>query len=200
MHGAMPPAQPSIKGIALQYAVAAVRRLLETGRLTRDELEIRLDPQDLEILDQKVLPTLWYPMESFARLLEVATTGEAQTGGVEAVISVGVDAANSLFASELYGDFLRSAESRGPRAGEALVRMAPLLCSFGTWTFRRAPGGGFAIDVREAGAFPEILRHVAQGLIQYLSDRLAGAPDRIRVTSERPAPDHIRYVGRPVRS
>jgi hypothetical protein len=195
----MPPAQPSIKGIALQYAVEAVRRLLVTGRLTRDELEVRLDAADLEILDQKLVPGLWYPVESCGRLLEVATAGESHQGGVEAVVAVGVDAAERLFDSEVYGHFVESASARGPRAGFTLVRLAPLLCSFSEWTFHEAPGGGFVVEVNDADEFPEILRHVAQGLIQYLVDRLAGAPQRMRVTSERPARGHIRYVGRPVR-
>jgi hypothetical protein len=55
-------AVPSIKGTAFQSVVEHLRRLLEAGWLSPDDLELRLEAEDLRLLDEKVLPGLWYPL------------------------------------------------------------------------------------------------------------------------------------------
>ena len=46
---------PSIKGIALQLAVEPIRQLLDSGQLSRQELELRLQPEDLQAIDEKIV-------------------------------------------------------------------------------------------------------------------------------------------------
>lgn len=186
---------PSIKGVALQLAVEAVNRLLDEGRISREELEVRLDPEDLRILDQKVLPGMWYPIDSLGRLVQITAEEAHGRGGVDAVVDVGVEAAEKLFGSELYRTFVSTAEKWGRRAGPTLVRLAPLLCNFTRWSYETGSAGGYRFRVRvdEAGEFPEVLRFIAQGFIQYLAQRVDDHP--VRVVSERPAPDRIVYTG-----
>lgn len=193
----MPPTQPtpSIKGIALQLAVDAVNQLLDQGRLGREELELRLAPEDLQILEQKVLPGMWYPVASMGRLLEITTQRVRARGGVQALVELGVQSAGQLFDSELYRTFVTTAEAWGERAGPTLVRLAPLLFNFTRWSFEEGSGGmrSFRVRVEEAGEFPEILRFLAQGFIRYLAERVTGVP--VRVTSSRPDPETIVYTG-----
>jgi len=188
-------ATPSVKGVVLQLAVDAVRQLLAQGRVRREALEVRLDPEDLEILEQKVLPGMWYPVASVGRLLEVSTQDAQARGGVQALVEVGARSASRLLDSELYGAFLATAKACGERAGPVLVRLAPLLLNFSRWSYHEGacPGRSFRVIVEEAGELPEILRFLAQGFILYLAERTAGG--RVRLTSARPAADRIVYTG-----
>jgi hypothetical protein len=189
------PEAHSIKGVVLELAVEGVKRMLEEGRISRDEVEARLDAQDLEILEQKLLPGMWYPIDSMQRILELVTRDERDRGGLEAMTAVGVSAAERLFASEVYKNFVATAENRGRRAGATLVGLAPLLCNFTRWSYDPGPedGNEFTVEVRDAERFPDLLRFLAQGFIQYLGERVNDAP--VRVESERPSPDCIVYRG-----
>jgi len=188
---------PSIKGIVLQLAVEAVHRLCSARLVDRSQLEARLQSQDLALLDQKILPGMWYPIATLSRLLEITTYGNVMEGGLEAVVDVGVRAAKRLFASQIYKDYVSATESWGPRgAGVALVRLAPLLCNFTRWTYHADPDPSdtFRVEVENAAEFSDLLRFIAQGCIQYLGERVNRRP--VQVTSSRPTPDRIVYLGR----
>lgn len=188
--------RPSIKGVLLQLAIETLQRLMERGRVRREDLEARLSPEDLEILDDKIVPGLWYPIATLDRLLEITRQGRGADASPEAAVAVGVEAARRLFSSQIYRDYLANAESRGPRsAGGALVRLAPLLCNFTRWSYDPGPAEAdcFVVEVENAREFPDVLRFVAQGCIQYLAERVNERP--VRLTSERPSPDRIIYTG-----
>ncbi len=189
--------RPSIKGIVLQLAVEAVHRLCSAGLIDRGQLEVRLHSEDLALLEQKILPGVWYPIATLSRLLELTTYGDVSEGGLEAVVNVGVRAAKRLFTSQIYKDYVKTTETFTPRgAGAALVRLAPLLCNFTQWTYHAdpEPSDTFRIEVQNAAEFSDLLRFIAQGCIQYLGERVNRRP--IRVTSARPNPDRIVYLGR----
>jgi hypothetical protein len=48
--------------------------------------------------------------------------------------------------------------------------------------------------VQNAAEFSDLLRFIAQGCIQYLGERVNRRP--VLVTSTRPTPDHIVYLGK----
>jgi hypothetical protein len=50
------------KGTAIASVVEDLNRLLQEGKISREELEARLEANDLEVLDQKIVPALWHPM------------------------------------------------------------------------------------------------------------------------------------------
>jgi len=188
---------PSIKGIVLQLAVEAVHRLCSAGLVDRSQLEARLHSQDLALLDQKILPGVWYPIATLSRLLEITTYGNVIEGGLEAVVDVGVRAAKRLFTSQIYKDYVAATENWGSRgAGTALVRLAPLLCNFTRWSYHADPDPSdtFRVEVENAAEFSDLLRYIAQGCIQYLGERVNRRP--VLVSSSRPTPDCIVYLGR----
>src|SRR5262245_53084124 len=94
-------AVPSIKGSAFLSVVEDLKGLVASGRIRRPELEIRLRASDLRILDDKVLPGLWYPLDTYRRLTEILL--EIEGGGKpEYVVRRGARAAERLFAAGLY--------------------------------------------------------------------------------------------------
>jgi hypothetical protein len=56
--------EPSIKGSALSSVVEDVRALRDSGRISADRLEASLEAADLALLETKIQPALWYPIQS----------------------------------------------------------------------------------------------------------------------------------------
>lgn len=199
-------AVPSIKGTAFQSVVEDLRRLLETGRLSRDEFQVRLEAEDLRLLDEKVLPGLWYPLTSYRRLTELLMQLEGG-GRIAYVVARGARAAERLFAAGLYQQLLRGDEigakkrAKNERWSEheanLMTSLAGAIFSVSRWRFVGDPGvsGTSRIEVSEAEALPEVSRWAAQGFLEYTTSRLSGVTTR--VSSERPSPDRIVFTLRP---
>jgi hypothetical protein len=186
----------SIKGVALQLAIAPIERGLDQGRLRWEEVESRLHQQDIELFEEKIIPGLWYPIDSFGRLLEYAF----ETSGVQSSrqrVQVGFQVASGILTNHVYDEMVRSASARGPRAGHALIGLAPLLLNFTRWSFHNESEDGrtFRIDVTDATEIPDGLVLVVQGLIEYLTTRVF--EDRFVVSGSRPTGDEIIFGGTP---
>jgi hypothetical protein len=200
---------PSIKGAAFESVVADLKGLLESGALSREDLEARLRREDLAYLDDKI-GALWYPIETYARMVEVLFQVEGR-GRTEYLVKRGARAAERLFAlgiyrqlqrADEYGQRLRAgAEMDVEREGNLMATIANAMWSVSRWHFSPEADrpGRYRIEVSEARALPECARHAAQGFIQYMVARITQAD--VLVTSERPAPDLIQFkiqvLGRP---
>ncbi len=195
-------AVPSIKGSAFQGVVEDLLRLLEAGALDRDTLEAALEAEDLRLIEQKVMPGLWYPLASYRRLTELLMQAEGD-GRPEYVVARGARAAERLFAAGLYQQLARGdeigAEKRAANerwsAHEAnlMASLAGAIFNVSRWRFVADEAAAESrIEVSEADALPEVSRWAAQGFIEYTASRLAGAT--VQVTSERPAPDAIVFT------
>ncbi len=69
-----------------------------------------------------------------------------------------------------------------------------MLYNFTRWSFEaRADRQGFEISVDDARDFPEYLRFVGEGMIEYMSSQLSEGR-KARVSSERVGPDRIVYA------
>jgi hypothetical protein len=196
-------AAPSIKGTAFQSVVEDLQRLIGAGRIPREAVEARLEAEDLRILDDKVLPGLWYPLSSYRRLSELLLEVEGR-GRPEYVVRRGARAAERLFAAGLYLQLERGEEigarkrERGEgwteREGNLVASLSGAIFNVSRWRFLVDPDepGVHRIEVTEAQALPEVSRLAAQGFLEYTASRLAGVP--VRVTSERAAADRIVFT------
>ena len=74
--------------------------------------------------------------------------------------------------------------------------MGAVLYNFTKWSFESDPDtGSFETTLAEARDYPDALRAVGEGFIQYLAEHLM--PDRkVEVTSERVTADRIVFRGR----
>jgi hypothetical protein len=180
----------SIKGVAVQLVADAIQKLLSTGSITRDELEVALEKQDLELLDGGVVPGLWYPISSFARLLTLALERDGRTEP-EDWTRVGFEIANKLLAGRAHQEVVSTAKSWGDRSGFALVNLAPLFLNFSSWSFEKESRSSrlFRVEVTDAREFPDVLRYMGQGVVEFLATQVQGRP--VEVVSDRPAPDLV---------
>jgi len=189
-----------IKGAAIAEVVRDVEHLLETGRIDREQVELRLEPADLALLEQKIQPALWYDNGSHARMTELLR--DVEGGGRDAYVAGrGAATAERLLESGLYQQLqLASGEAAATDDPAALRRAIRLLLSlsgamyeFGSWKLR--PGDESSdvllIDVLDAGALSEMNRLTAEGFIRRIAERLQRRPPQ--VDSERVSPDHVVY-------
>lgn len=185
--------EPAIKGSGFESAVADLQRLAEEGRLDREELEARLEARDLAYLEEKILPSLWYPLSSYERMCDLLLAVEGR-GDPEYLVDRGRRAADRLYRAGLY----RQLDATVARWGE---RLGPLLSSLGEAMFRDtrwkvdvAPeGGSFQVEVHLPPGFPECARHSSTGFIEFLGSHASGAP--VVVRSSRPSPDRMLFEG-----
>jgi hypothetical protein len=186
---------PSIKATGFQSAADDVNRLVESGCLPRAELEARLEPGDLQYLDKQLAATTWVPIETYRRVVEILIDLEAN-GKPEAYLHArGQRAGERLHKLGAYRQFEASTETWGRRVGKVSVTLASVLYNFTKWTFESADEiGSFRIVVDEARDFPEPMRFVAQGFIEYTSRAVSKGNER--VTSQRVTPDRIVFTGR----
>jgi hypothetical protein len=184
---------PSIKATGFQGAADDLARLVKTGRLTRAQLEKRLLARDFVYLDKPLAASSWVPIETHARVSRVLA--EIEGGGdVPGYFRArGRRAAERLHKAGLYKQFDANSETWGKRAGKIATTLSSVLYNFTRWTFETKEGRHpFEIVVDEAAEFPESLRFVGEGFIEYTSRNQSGG--RGQVSSERVTSSRIVYT------
>ncbi len=192
---------PSIKGTGMATAVADVLALVESGKLSREALEARLEARDLAILQGKVLPGDWYPIDSYGRLLDLLCDVDGG-GRPEYHVARGRRAIERILASGIYHQLEKAQKVKaevGSPDREAWTRpvvrlmltLAPALFNFTRWSYAAEPGETlrFALEIAEARAMPDAGRYTLQGVVEFAAARLLERP--VHVTSRRPSPDLI---------
>ncbi len=196
-------AVPSIKGTAFQAVAVDLARLVQAGRIPRHVVELRLEAADLRLLDDKILPGLWYPIACYRRMSELLWELEGK-GKPAYLLARGARAAERLFEAGLYQQMLRGeqigaeyrerGESWSEFDGKLMTSIAGAIFNVSRWSFRRHPEDPNVnrIEVSDAAELPEVSRLAAQGFIEYTASRLTGVS--VHVTSERPRPDRIVFT------
>jgi hypothetical protein len=192
----------SIKGAAFQSVPADVNRMLEQGRLSPDELEARLTPDDLRILREEILPGRWYPIETYKRLLGLLVELEGGPRPERYLIKRGVNAAKRILAMGIYNhlEAARRAVERSPsdwcaQVGRVMITLSNAMFNFSEWKFlaHQDQSHPFSIHVSDAEAIPDTTRVLLQGFIEHAFNQFADA--QTRVTSSRPTAESIEYQG-----
>jgi hypothetical protein len=202
-------ALPSIKGTAFQTVVMDLARLIQSGRIARELVEVRLEAEDLRLIDDKILPGLWYPIACYGRMTELLW--EVEGGRDPAyLLARGARAAERLFEAGLYQQMRRGEEMGAEKRerneawsefdGNLMTSLAGAIFNVSRWRYRRHPEDPNLnrIEVSEAADLPEVSRLAAQGFIEYTASRLTGS--EVRVTSERPRSDRILFTLRSSRA
>jgi hypothetical protein len=180
---------PSTKGLMLQQVVTLIQDHLDAGRLTRDELETRLEKEDLAFFEgDKIVPSLWYPVSQNHRLLDLYFSISGRRH--EAMVELGRVSARQVLQLPAYAALFQAAAGRdAASAGPLLVKLAELVLNFTKWTFHGTSLDEFDIEVTEAAEYSDHACHTAIGFMEVLGAELFGK--QLRVTCERPTPDHI---------
>lgn len=194
-------AEPAIKGSAFEAAADDLLKLVEKGALRREALEVALEPADIELLENKPLPSAWVPIQTYARIVDLLLRFEGR-GDPAYLRTRGARAAQRLFDSGLYAQ-LRHAQRIGEtreakgeevfteRDGRLMASLSGAIFNFGVWSFRDT-GECYEVEARESAALPEVARYAAEGFLEVMTARTRRKP--ARVTSRRTTSDVIVFT------
>lgn len=189
---------PSTKGILIQHAVDRIQSYLDGGRLTRDQLELRLAGEDLAFFDgEKVIGGLWYPVAQHHRLLDLIFEVEGRSD--RALLELGRRVGEQMLGAPAFAALFEAAARRGDAsAGPLLMKLAELVLNFTKWRFLGPSLADFSIEVTEAQEISDHACRNVTGLIEVLGSHVLGRA--LTVTSERPESDRILFRGKAVRA
>jgi hypothetical protein len=184
-----------VKGTAIESVIADVRRLVETRRVSRQQLEVRLEAEDLALLEEKLLPSVWYSLGSYGRMTQLLYDVEGKNR-LEYLYERGRKAAERIRGAGLYAQLTANRDRWGDSLGNMMVTLGPAIYRDTEWSYRLlASGAGlrFQIEISVPEAFPDVCRHTTQGFIEHAASHAAGT--RVRMSSERVSPTRIVYEG-----
>jgi hypothetical protein len=185
---------PSVKGVLMRGTVERIQSYLASGRLSREQLEFRLGPEDAALLEKDAIVNgLWYPATRYERLLDLIREQEGRRDA--ALVEFGREAAESLLANPAFtGIFEATTRRKGHETGgPLLMKLTELMLNFSRWKYTGVSPDEFCVEVSEAADFHEHARHAAQGMIEFFASRLFET--RLDMTSARPSRDRILFRG-----
>lgn len=176
--------EPSIKGFAMRPTVRRLNQLMETDGAARAAVSDLLDAEDLALLEQAPLLTLWYPVARQGNLLGVLR--ELLGGGDDAVLTFAHESAEEVLQSPALRVLFAGAGRITTKLGPALTRMARFGFSFGDWRFEGDDLTDFRIIASEMEPMPDDVRLNVQGFIEFLASSISGRTVRCQSTRESP--------------
>jgi hypothetical protein len=187
---------PSIKGSIFAVVVEELRQHLDAGRIPRAAAELALTPDDLALIEKKLLAGSWYPIDAHERVLSLLckTVGE---GRREYLVEGGRRAADALSESGLYAQLaVEGDESNLKKFGRILVTLSGAIYSFSAWRFADwdHAHGRFTIEITDAAALPDVVVARAEGFVERAMVNAIGG--QWQVTSQRPSFDRVLIEGR----
>jgi hypothetical protein len=192
--------EPAIKGALFQAVIDDLNRLVDEGRVSRAELEHRLERSDLVLLDMKISAIHWYDIFAYDRMIRVLRDVEGG-GRSEYWFQRGERAAERLIGMGIYQqmDYLGRTASKGLADREKrfkafqtdmklLLTLHASMLNFGEWRCVVDPDRAdrYRVEISGIEGIPDSLFIAAAGLFTRLS-RVNERPFSWRY--ERPAPD-----------
>jgi hypothetical protein len=174
--------EPSIKGSLFKGGITDLRRLLDEGRVSEDEIGARLGAGSLAYLEGEILDLGWYPLDCYARLLQLLGDVEGAGDG-KYFIERGRASARRLMDAGLYAqlDFLKRWKeslreddrdepmliARYASSLKLVLSLSSHIYNVGRWSVEkdRSNPGRLWITVREASAYAEPLHLVIEGFL-----------------------------------
>lgn len=193
---------PSIKGSIFARGVEDLGKLVSDGRLSREEVARRLEPGEDAHLGEAVLPTAWYDVRTYGRILDLLRDVEGN-GDNRYLVERGARSAELLLSAGLYQqleylDRTRVAAATSPEERyrafgldlRLLTSLHRTIVNFGTQTARPDPlsDDRYVIEIADVAVYPEPLCWTTDGFINRLAEQ--HHEDSLWVWS-RPQPDLI---------
>jgi hypothetical protein len=181
----------SLKGIILNRSWTQLNQLLDEGRVSRDELEVRLEQRELEILDCKIEPDRWYSVEVAASFGEVVGDLSGHEGPSD-WIAHGVSLTRMILDEANTGAGFEEGSFGNELAGRRLVSLVSSLLNFGRLRFEGGVGE-FRLFFTGVSALPEVVRYTLHGMIQSIAEHLAARS--VRLESRRNSDGDLGFSG-----
>ena len=190
---------PSVKGSLMLGAVVSVRRHRKQGRVTQDQLAVRLSGSALELVEQKIDIGRWYPVTAFTELLDLDWEVGASRDP-HYMRRQGEESANRLFGSGIYQQLAYAERAERVESAADLKRQSTLITTI-TGTFynflrfgvriNRERGNTLEIIYENAALFSEALRYSSEGFMNQINRRQGS---KLSWSSRREQPDVVVFT------
>jgi hypothetical protein len=193
-------AELCIKGTAFALARRDLVALVEAGRISEAALERRLAPRDRALLHGNPLPTSWYPVDAYERMLRVLADVEGR-GDPEYLEGRGRKGFELLMRSGIYRQLERAetvvragAADWFERTGHVLATLPSAFFNQGSFKLSRDEGRRvFTLEATGLGELPPSVARVVAGAIESAAAALVG--QGVEVTVHRAADGRVSFVG-----
>lgn len=185
--------EPCIKGSVFLGCIDDLRRHVEAGRVAREELELHLRPEDIAFLDQKINASQWYPIASYARIIEQLGQLEG-SGQPDYFRKRGAASAQRLVDAGFYPQlaFVNEAQKNGPPTAEErreirrqfrfklrlAISLSSAIYNVGRWKLSESPDdpNTLRIEIGDAAAYTQPMREAIEGFYNRCAELARGRP------------------------
>ncbi len=201
-------AEPSIKGTIFGPVAEEIQALVASGRIGDDELATALEAKDIELLEAKTLVASWYPIDTYARYLDLLCRKEGR-GDPHYYEQRGSMSARRLMDAGLYSqlDLLGSIADEPERVGEGaeqralrayrsklavVLSLAGSIYNVGRWKAIDDPEhpGRVAIEIQDATAYSDGMVGAIVGFLDECARAVSSKTKKL-YRYERSRPDRI---------
>jgi hypothetical protein len=174
-----------IKGTAISTVVEDVKRLVDEGHISREDLKSRLEASDLALLEAKIEPISWYDIDAYRRMMELLRDLEG-AGDPHYWFRRGARSAAHLIELGFYQqmEYLKRLEVSNTMDPEEklrawgrdlrlLVTLSGSLINFGEWQAVLDPDqpDRYRIEICGVTGVPEPFWHAAEGFLCEMMSR-----------------------------
>ncbi len=174
-----------IKGTVISTVVEDVKRLVDEGHISRENLELRLEASDLALLEAKIEPVSWYDIDAYRRMMELLRDLEG-AGDPDYWFRRGAKSAAHLIELGFYHQMeyltrlqvskTMDREKKLRAWGRDLRRLVTLsgsLINFGEWRAVLDPDqpDRYRIEICGVTGVPEPFWHAAEGFLCEMMSR-----------------------------
>ena len=174
-----------IKGTAISTVVEDVKGLVDAGRISMEDLELRLEAPDLALLEAKIEPISWYDIDAYRRMMELLRDLEG-AGDPHYWFRRGAKSAAHLIELGFYHqmEYLKRLEVSKTMDREEklrvwgrdlrrLVTLSGSLINFGEWQAVLDPDqpDRYRIEICGVTGVPEAFWHAAEGFLCEMMSR-----------------------------
>jgi len=192
------PTIPSTKATVFQVLADEVDHLVKAGRLSRADLERKLEPEDLRYLGKQLAPSSWVPISTSTRVFQLLFELDGRGDIRDFMRERGRLNADRLKQAGIYRQFESSVGRHSiEKIGRAGITIASVMLNFTRWQFESCEGEEpllFRIIVEDAADYPDVNRFAAEAFIERFVSGVPGAM-KVRVSSARVASDRIVFTG-----
>ena len=183
-----------IKGAGFARSWEHLHALAERGAVSEEALRVELSPAAYSLYQEKVQPSLWYPLAAVNELSQQIIKIEGE-GDPAYNRTLGAEALGVILARDSYRGLIEGAMKQKGSEGQTLVQLASLVYDFGQWTFEGEDLSKFEAIMTEAEPLPELATFSIAGFMETLVAHCTG--NRIAVTIDRPSLDKVIFRAAP---
>jgi hypothetical protein len=163
----------NVKGATFAGSWDILHALVEAGTVSEEALEVQLSAEAFTLYEEKVSPSLWYPILVVEEILQQLVNLNGH-GDPDHMRVVGAQVLKTFLERDSYRHFIEGAMKQKGSEGPTLVKLASLVYDFGVWEFEGEDLTLFTATITEAQLMPVLAPYSIAGFMEALVKHCAG--------------------------